>query len=269
MYANELLIAIKAAMAAGSAIMGIYGSDFAVTLKKDKSPLTIADQKSHEIIKKHLEILGIPILSEEGKEIPYKTRKHWGILWIVDPLDGTKEFIKRNGEFTVNIALVEKGKPVLGVIFVPVQNTLYWAESNMGSFVLKINAVAKIKMSSVEEIKFQSEPLPLPEEKTRRRPFTIIGTRSHVNADLENFVAEKRREFGEVDYISVGSSLKFCRVAEGRADIYPRLNTTMEWDTAAGQVIVEMAERRVVCLDTKKPLVYNKENLQNPYFIVS
>ena len=268
--------AIQAAIAAGNAINEVYRSDFEVAYKSDKSPLTVADQKSHEIITGVLKEYDLPILSEEGKEKPYAERKKWKRFWMVDPLDGTKEFVKHNGEFTVNIALIENSCPVLGAIFVPDRNTLYFAERNLGAYKLEdgyFSQLLGIRAGSMEDVhtfldQIISRSTRLPIEGPQRRALTIVGSRSHKNAELEAYVEEKRKEFGEVEFISAGSSLKICLIAEGRADIYPRLGPTMEWDTAAGQAIAESAGASVVDFGTRKPLVYNKEDLHNPWFIV-
>lgn len=263
---NLLLAAVAAAREAGRAILAVYDTDFTVAHKADRSPLTLADQQAHTLIKNRLAPLAIPLLSEEGRTIPYAVRRSWETLWIVDPLDGTKEFIKRNGEFTVNIALVRAGRPVLGVIFVPVQNRLYWAADEYGAYRFDPAAGDAASAGSLAGLTARSLKLPLP---VSERPYTIMGSRSHANDALKAFVDAKRAEVGTLEFISAGSSLKFCRVAEGLADIYPRLGPTMEWDTAAGQAIVENAGRRVCCRDSGLPLSYNRENLVNPYFIVS
>ncbi len=274
-YNKLLSISVYASLKAGDAILDIYDSDFSIETKADNSPLTRADQKSHDIICDMLDELGFPILSEEGKETDYAVRRNWERLWIVDPLDGTKEFIKRNGEFTINIALVESGKPVLGVIFIPVKQLLYFALKGLGAFKLSDSIV-------IEELK----KWPYPEDKdglfkkivehSVRLPVSqsgdgtcvIIGSRSHGTEEVEAFVKEKQRTYDSVDFISAGSSLKFCLVAEGKADIYPRFGPTMEWDTAAGQAIAENAGARIFDKHTGLPLQYNKENLLNPHFIV-
>ena len=272
-----ILRSIQAAIAAGNAINEVYRlEDFAVEYKTDKSPLTIADQKSHEIITNALRGYDIPILSEEGKDTPFAQRKNWRRFWIVDPLDGTKEFIKRNGEFTVNIALIENSTPVLGIIFVPDRNTLYFAGQNFGahklengpfSELLESRPDSKEKTSALlDQIMGQSTRLPVIDPQ--RASLTIVGSRSHKNAELEAYVEEKRKSFGDVEFISAGSSLKICLVAEGKADLYPRLGPTMEWDTAAGQAIAENAGAGVYQYDSQKPLIYNKEDLHNPWFIV-
>jgi len=270
-----LLKAIQASIEAGQAILDVYHSDFSVEYKTDSSPLTLADKRSHEVIVKHLSEFDIPILSEEGKNKPYDERKTWNRLWIVDPLDGTKEFVKRNGEFTVNVALVEDHKPVLGVIYVPDKKMLFFAASGLGAFKLEkelptelfesnqSNAKPEDRLSEIleltERLPANHSPLPL---------YTIVGSRSHQTPELQAYIEEKRRECGKVEFIAAGSSQKFCVVAEGQADIYPRLGPTMEWDTAAGQAIAENAGATVVRSDNQEPLTYNKEDLYNPFFIV-
>ncbi|UCF93666.1 MAG: 3'(2'),5'-bisphosphate nucleotidase CysQ [Desulfobacterales bacterium] len=270
-----LIKAIKASVEAGNAIVDVYHSNFAVEYKTDSSPLTLADKRSHEIITKNLAEFNIPVLSEEGKNISFIERKSWKRLWIVDPLDGTKEFIKRNGEFTVNIALVEDGNAVLGVIFIPVKSTLYFGARNFGAFklengllhdLLRSQPKVRDKASFLKQLLAHSAQLPL--SQSPRAALTIVGSRSHATPELEAYVERKRQEVGNVEFISAGSSLKFCLVAEGNADIYPKLGPTMEWDTAAGQVIAENAGAQVVQYDSGEPLVYNKEDLLNPWHIV-
>jgi 3'(2'), 5'-bisphosphate nucleotidase len=259
-----LLIAIRASMEAASAIMDVYSrADFKVDMKSDDSPLTDADRKAHHIIVAALKAKPVPILSEEGRDIPYGERKGWRRLWIVDPLDGTKEFVKRNGEFTVNIALVHDGSPVFGVIYAPVLKRLYFGGQNLGAY--GCTRQMEDLPWGVEELKEDCERLPLP---TSRSSYVIMGSRSHGTPELEAFVAEKREEMETVEFVSAGSSLKICRVAEGAADIYPRLGPTMEWDTAAGQGIAEGAGRKVTVWETGEPLVYNRKNLLNPWFVV-
>ncbi len=274
---KPFLRSIQASIDAGNAINDVYHSeDFGVAYKSDKSPLTLADQKSHETIMKVLTEFDIPILSEEGKATPYAQRKDWERFWVVDPLDGTKEFIKRNGEFTVNIALVENSRPVLGTIFVPDLNTLYFAAQDFGAYKLQdgpFNEMLGAQADSKEDIRdlldqIIGQSTKLPVIDPQRTALTIVGSRSHRTADLEAYVEEKRKTFGNVEFISAGSSLKICLVAEGRADVYPRLGPTMEWDTAAGQTIAEYAGASVFQYDTSKPLIYNKEDLHNPWFIV-
>jgi 3'(2'), 5'-bisphosphate nucleotidase len=274
-----LLTALAAAIDAGHAILDVYrSSDFKVEEKADKSPLTLADKRSHETIVRRLEETDIPVLSEEGKDIPYKERKRWETYWLIDPLDGTKEFIKKNGEFTVNIAIIRDRKPAAGVIYAPDKNVLYFALNDLGAYKAdSIDGIESINRQAadsaaggtaeaIESIIGASTTLPA--SYSTHRPFTIIGSRSHASPELEEFVEEKRQEHGEVEFISAGSSLKLCLVAEGKADIYPRTGPTMEWDTAAGQAIAENAGCKVLKYDTIEPLMYNKENLLNPWFVV-
>jgi 3'(2'), 5'-bisphosphate nucleotidase len=236
---------------AGKAILEVYHSDFSVERKEDQSPLTLADKRANDIITGHLRTSSpYPILSEEGKTIPYAKRRDWEYFWLVDPLDGTKEFIKKKGDFTVNIALIHQGRPVLGVIYVPVTGVLYHAVKGEGAFKIENG---------------KSERLPL---SSARSVLTLVGSRSHVTKELEAYYQQMRDKYGELAIVSTGSSLKFCMVAEGQADVYPRLGPTMEWDTAAGQIIAEEAGAQVVEYETRTPLRYNKENLLNPFFLV-
>jgi 3'(2'), 5'-bisphosphate nucleotidase len=270
---HYLIAATRAAIKAGDAILGIYNSEFEVETKEDQSPLTIADKRSHEIIKAGLSQFNIPLVSEEGRSIPYDERKQWNTAWIVDPLDGTKEFIKRNGEFTVNIALIENQKPVLGVVFAPVPGWLYVATVDIGAYKISGSALDEIFINSSSPMEKQLAALlsrgqKLPVSHHERQIYTIVGSRSHGTPELEAFVEKKRSEKGDVDFIAAGSSLKICLVAEGSADIYPRLGPTMEWDTAAGQAIAECAGARVYLHEDGGALRYNRENQLNPYFIV-
>jgi len=273
-----LMPAVRAAVRAGRVIRDVYHrTDIEVEYKADQSPLTLADRRSQAILAEELKPIGIPILSEEGKHIPYSERRNWKRLWIVDPLDGTKEFIKRLGEFTVNIAYVENQQPVVGVIFVPLKSLLYFGAIGYGAFRLEdaeafSRGVVEPDESPNAEIaleRIQKHACRLPMDTSARTRFVIIGSRSHATPELHAFVEAKRRELGEVDFVSAGSSLKYCLVAEGRADVYPRLGPTMEWDTAAGQVIAEAAGASVLRYDTGTPLVYNKEDLLNPWHIVT
>ncbi|MEE9259605.1 MAG: 3'(2'),5'-bisphosphate nucleotidase CysQ, partial [Candidatus Scalindua sediminis] len=237
-------------------------------------------KRSHEIImddlRKTVEIknskhthnnLTLPILSEEGRDIPFDQRKGWEYFWLVDPLDGTKEFIKRNGEFTVNIALIHKNNPVLGVIYVPVKDTYYFAATSIGAYKLTNTKIVTGKLS-MKELLDKSQRLPI-STNDKKASLTIIGSRSHATKEFLEFIEHIKEKHGEVELISAGSSLKFCLVAEGIADVYPRFGPTMEWDTAAGQAIVEQIEGRVVDIQTKEPLRYNKRNLLNPFFIIT
>ena len=243
-------IAKEASLDAGKAILEIYNSDdFNVELKGDNSPLTKADKKAHNVIVSYLEKTSIPILSEEGKGIPYEQRKDWEYFWMVDPLDGTKEFIKRNGEFTVNIALIQNSKAIAGVVYVPVTEKLYWSIGGEDAFVQSGGRISKL----------ESNKISLEDERLR-----IVASRSHLNDDTQKFLDGLKNP----EIVSMGSSLKLLAIAEGKADVYPRFAPTMEWDTAAAQIIVEEAGAKVLQKGTDLPLEYNKENLLNPHFLV-
>lgn len=260
-----LQIAITASLKAGDRIMGIYeNEDFNVDFKSDDSPLTKADIASHNIIMEALKSTDIPVLSEEGKEIPYEERKNWKQLWIVDPIDGTKEFIKRNGEFTVNIALVEEQKTVLGVIFVPAKGELYFSSSEIGAY--KTASIPLSNLLSLEALLKNSEKLP---KSNSNSAYTVVASRSHLSPETEDFINALKKEHGEVKTISKGSSLKLCMVAEGTANCYPRFAPTMEWDTAAGNAICNHAGFTVIDWKTKKPMLYNRKELLNNWFLVS
>ncbi len=257
-----LEIAILAAWKAGKEIMEVYETEFAFESKEDKSPLTIADIKSHAAIKEALEATEYPILSEEGKTIEYKERMGWNTFWLVDPLDGTKEFIKRNGEFTVNIALIDGGKPVMGVIYVPVTKKMYYGSMEGGSFVF--DASDNLDVNLEEHL---NNAIKLPTNDNGRTSYSIVSSRTHTSPETEAFIKQKSELYGEIDLVNAGSSLKLCLVAEGKANVYPRLAPTMEWDTAAGHAIVLSAGGRVYNFETNNDLVYNKENLLNPFFV--
>lgn len=234
---------------AGAKILEVYESaDFGVEAKADDSPLTKADLASHHVIVSALEALtpDIPVLSEESKEMPYSERKHWTRFWLVDPLDGTKEFVKRNGEFTVNIALIDNGQPVLGVIYIPVTGETYQAAAGYGARRAETTLQADEQLTD---------------------PLRVVASRSHAGAETVAYFERLEQDY-QLELVSKGSSLKFCLVAAGEAALYPRFGPTMEWDTAAAQCIVEQAGGTVTTMDGA-PLRYNKENLLNPYFVVS
>ena len=255
-------LAIKAALEAGKKILEIYHSgDFNVELKGDNSPLTKADIAAHHIIKDILKSTKIPLLSEEGKSIAYIDRKDWNQLWIVDPIDGTKEFIKRNGEFTVNIALIENQIPIAGIIFAPVLGDLYFSEAGVGSFKINID----LENFDIAKDLLKADKLPMKREDST---FTVVASRSHMSPETEDYVQEMRTLHGDVNLISKGSSLKLCMVAEGTANCYPRFAPTMEWDTAAGQAICMYAGLDVIDWETKKSMLYNREELLNNWFLV-
>ena len=251
MKSNELLqLAKSAAILAGEEILKVYNKDFDVSYKEDESPLTIADKNANAVIEKMLLESKIPILSEEGRQVPFEERKNWDKLWIVDPLDGTKEFVKRNGEFTVNIALIENGSPVMGVIYVPVTNVLYYA-SEEGAFKESKNSIDKLPILM------------------DRQSFIAVGSRSHQSPETKAYFDSLINKHGKIEVISMGSSLKICLVAEGKADVYPRFAPTMEWDTAAGHAIANYANKKLIDYKTKNEMKYNREQLLNNWFIVS
>jgi 3'(2'), 5'-bisphosphate nucleotidase len=241
---------VALARQAGDAILEVYATDFDVQAKDDESPLTQADLASHNVIDQGLRALtpDIPIISEESGLPEFEVRRQWTRYWLIDPLDGTKEFVKRNGEFTVNIALIDDGKPVLGVVHVPVQEKTYTGCEGDGSAI-------RIGDAQPEAISVAARTA---------SPVRVVGSRSHRGSSLDDFFAR----VGEVEMLPMGSSLKFCVVAEGGADIYPRLGLTSEWDTAAAQAVVEQAGGAVLELDGKE-LRYNaKADILNPYFLV-
>jgi 3'(2'), 5'-bisphosphate nucleotidase len=244
---------VRIAKEAGDKILEIYADEsrFGVELKKDESPLTLADKSANAIIVAGLEKLYTlyPIISEENKLQPYEERKHYERFWLVDPLDGTKEFIKRNGEFTVNIALIEDGIPILGVVTVPVTGDAYWGIKGQGAFHEDQRGVRRMLSAK----RYTSKDAKL----------RVVCSRSHINTETQEFIDAL------VDPVKVskGSSLKFLLIAAGEAEVYPRIGPTMEWDTAAAHIILEEAGGAVLQYETDKPLVYNKENLLNPFFI--
>ena len=247
-----VLEVVEIARAAGAVIMDIYNNeaDFQIENKQDESPLTIADRTANQVICDGLERLDVqyPIVSEENKAIPYEERSTFEYSWLVDPLDGTKEFIKRNGEFTVNIALVHNGQLEMGVVYAPVTEEMFWAVKGAGAFMEKAGVRTSLEAKSFT---LSDEGL------------GVVCSRSHLNDATQAFVDQLHGP----DLVPKGSSLKFLILAKGEAHIYPRLGPTMEWDTGAAQMILEEAGGSVISEDTKAPLLYNKENLLNPYFI--
>ncbi|WP_350288817.1 3'(2'),5'-bisphosphate nucleotidase CysQ [uncultured Croceitalea sp.] len=262
---SELLkLAIKASIDAGAKILEIYKNDnFGVQSKDDQSPLTMADIASNNAIMDYLNTTNIPIISEENKEIAYADRKDWNECWIVDPLDGTKEFIKKNGEFTVNIALCKDGKPIFGVIYVPVSRELYYADVNKNE---AYKSVLSKDHDIIKELFLEEDRIATSEPN--HELVRVVGSRSHMNDDTQDYIDSIKSNFNQVDIVSKGSSLKFCLVAEGKADVYPRFAPTMEWDTAAGQAICNAVGLNVISRETNEELDYNKENLLNPFFLV-
>lgn len=241
---------------AGNAIMEVYNMEIDVTIKRDNSPVTLADLRSSDIIVKGLQSLTpyVPILCEETQEEAFVTRRLHKYIWVVDPLDGTKEFIKKNGEFAINIALVEDGVPVLGIIYAPVKEVFYYAIKGAGAYKLENGKeVLRLPLSEYNEL-----------DKTRVR---AIVSRSHCNTDDESFVNNYITLGYNVETITCGSSLKFGVIAEGNADLYPKHGNTSEWDTASGQVILEESGGVLLSLENLKPLVYNKQSTLNPFFV--
>jgi len=263
---NEYTIATRAAIRAGEAILEVYREeDLEVELKADETPLTRADRTAHGIIREALEETGIPVLSEEGRDIPFEERRLWEQFWLVDPLDGTKEFIKRNGEFTVNIALIEQGRTGFGVVYAPWINELFVGLPGMGSFRCKNT---KYFNQPLEYLVQFSEKLPFEKQK-QHGICRVVASRSHFNEETKQFIDFLELEGRKVSLVSRGSSLKLCMVATGEADIYPRMGPTMEWDTAAAHAVVKATGKNVCCFDTGEELEYNKEDLHNPHFLVS
>ena len=257
---RNLKIAINAALTAGEEILKIYiSADFKVEYKSDKSPLTIADKNAHTIIERALLKTKIPILSEEGDDFDYNQRENLRKLWIVDPLDGTKEFIKKNDEFTVNIALIENKRPTLGVIYAPALKLLYFSEEKLGSYKL----VLKNPLLSTLDYSLALK-LPISINKNR---YAVVTSRSHLNKDTLGYIENLKKIKSNIESIPIGSSLKFCLLAEGTADCYPRFSPCMEWDTAAGQIICKEAGFDTIDLETNLPIQYNRKKLTNNSFI--
>lgn len=265
-YSDHLsLLAVKAAVKAGEKVLQIYNGEYTTTFKADESPLTTADIRAHECIVEHLAETGFPVLSEEGRNIPWETRRMWHYYWLVDPLDGTKEFVNRNGEFTVNIALIANHKPVIGVVYVPVSGMLYVGNEENGSWSLDcfkhpVDQDATALASLLED----GKKLPL---KKAQKTVTILASRSHLTPETSKIIERIKAEFAGSKIINAGSSLKFCRLAEGSAQYYPRFSPTMEWDTAAGHAVAANSGIVVNAWPEMSPLQYNtKESLLNSWF---
>jgi len=247
---------IDISIRAGEAIMEIYQRDFEVEYKEDESPLTEADKACNEIIMAFLTETypNIPVISEENKVMAYEERKGWEKFFLLDPLDGTKEFIKKNGEFTVNIALIEEGAPVLGVVYRPVDKTTYFGLVGEGAWKIE---------EGQEPTAITGGP-----HYSEKDSIIVVASRSHLTPEVEAFVEDERSKGKTVEFLSAGSSLKLCLVAEGAADVYPRFGPTMEWDTGAAHAVAVAAGKKVLNAETRENLAYNKENLLNPFFIV-
>ncbi len=289
-FEQLLITGLRASQLAGSAILSVYNTAFDVEYKQDESPLTLADKRSHEIIKRELEenFPDIPMLSEEGKDIPYEESKDWEYFWVVDPLDGTKEFVKKNGEFTVNIALMHYNRPVLGIIYIPVSGAVYYSVDKKGSFkagadgpktgrsILKDIGESALPLKNHRPVfdKLISASAQLQGSKNKKEGeghpcINVIVSRSHMTDDTEAFLDKLEKKYKNINKLSIGSSIKLCAIAEGKADVYPRFAPTMEWDTAAGQAIIEQAGGYFVQAGTYESFEYNKKNLVNPWFIAA
>ncbi|MCK9617775.1 MAG: 3'(2'),5'-bisphosphate nucleotidase CysQ [Lentimicrobiaceae bacterium] len=262
---NSFLIqAIQAAFYAGQKVLNIYNSKhIPFQLKQDLSPLTFADIASNQIIIEYLEPLGLPFISEESEKTSYYLRKEWSYFWLIDPLDGTKEFLHHNGEFTINIALIHKNKAIIGVIFIPVYNELYFASSLLGSYKAS-NITRFSQIESLPTVLANSIKLPIYTISDR---YIIVLSRSHSDKKTDLYIQSFPFSGLSIEKLYKGSSLKFCMVAEGSAHLYPRIGKTMEWDTAAGTAIAEFANASTYQLNTKNPLLYNKKKFENPNFV--
>jgi len=261
----DVLEIINIALKAGGKVMEIYEKDFTVEYKDDKSPLTEADKIAHKIIVDGLsKISTFPTLSEEGENIPYKERKKWQYYWLIDPIDGTKEFIKKNDEFTINIALIHKDTPVLGVVLAPATNELYYAKKSEGAFKVALDDGC-LMMDKKDLQKAQKLPL----NNSKSSTLKIVASKSHLNKETKEFIDNLTSKAKNSTFISKGSSLKLLMVADGSADIYPRLAPTMEWDTAAADAVVREAGKMTYEYNKNLvPLKYNKKDLLNPWFVV-
>jgi 3'(2'), 5'-bisphosphate nucleotidase len=262
-YSNQLQLALKASLCAGRHIMEIYESEnFEINFKTDDSPLTKADIASNKVLINTLSKSNLPIISEESKNESYQIRKSWKSLWIIDPIDGTKEFIKRNGEFTVNVALIKDNNPVLGIVYAPFTKELYFAEHGFGAFkVENISYFDQLQNLQIIDLRNSNQLLP--------KTFTLVLSRSHMNRETKHYVNKMKIEHGLVASKFYGSSLKICKVAEGYAHCYPRFGPTMEWDTAAAHAVATYAGCKMIDVENSESLLYNKESLLNPFFLVT
>ena len=258
----------NAAVRAGAAIMQVYKNrdDYDISLKSDRTPITVADRLAHKTIREYLGPTRIPVLSEEGREMLYDERRNWELYWLVDPLDGTVEFIKGNNEFTVNIALMENNVCMAAVIYVPYYEKVYFAERNAGTFLKEHIAPDAAADYSYERIVGGTRRLPLEAEPSHDR-LRVALSRSHQTAETHEHVARLRERFPDLEIVEQGSSYKFCMLAEGRADYYVRTTHTYEWDTAAGELILAEAGGSTRALPDGRTLCYNEEDLRNPWFV--
>jgi 3'(2'), 5'-bisphosphate nucleotidase len=259
---------IIAAVLAGDEILKVYDTDFNVEYKQDKSPVTKADKNASDKIIEVLNHFNIPLLSEEGDQADFETRKNWNRLWIVDPLDGTKEFVKRNGEFTVNIALIEDNVPILGVIYSPVFKDIYFSAKGIGAYKINhsdfIPFIETISACTLENLFRVAKKLPI---VSNRKNYVVVASRSHMSSETHYHIEDIKHHHQNVEIVSTGSSIKLCWVAEGIADEYPRFGPTMEWDTAAGQAILQESQCNLIDFKTNQVMKYNREDLLNNWFI--
>jgi 3'(2'), 5'-bisphosphate nucleotidase len=259
--------AYNAALRAGAAILRIYekgAAEYDISIKSDHTPLTEADSRAHEIIKEHLGRTHVPVLSEEGREMLYLERKAWDLFWMVDPLDGTKEFIKGNGEFTVNIALMSNNRPVLSVVYVPYIGKMYFAAHGLGSFLCEQLPPDDNADKGIDEILAGATALPIAHEINS--PLRVAVSRSHTTPETFAAIDTMRGEYPDLEIVYQGSSYKFGLLAEGTVDYYVRTTPTMEWDTAAGELVLELAGGSTHSFPCGEQLKYNKESLVNPCF---
>lgn len=260
-YSEILPIAIKAAIEAGIKTLLYYDKSTEIHIKSDNSPLTLADLESNKIINQALVNTDFPIISEENKEVNFELRKHWKTYWLVDPLDGTKEFINKNGEYTINIALIDNRIPVLGVVYIPVLDVLYYSASGLGSFKVENASGNQITDFWKEQVGIR---LPIYSNVSKT---VVVASRSHKNEDTQRYLNELETLFTNIEIKNFGSSLKFCMIAEGTAHVYPRMAPTMEWDIGAGHSIIIESGGDLLQYPSLKPFTYNKENLLNPSFV--
>lgn len=257
---EELRPLIESVLLAGKAILKIYYSaDFGVESKKDDSPLTLADKAAHNVLVSYLQQTTYPIISEEGEHLSRAIRQSYTTYWLIDPLDGTKEFIKKNDEFTVNVALIHRGKPIFGLVYAPILKEL---------FIGLKNEAYKLSIEKIEELKLPLMPTQrIRVSKKNNKNIKVVASRSHFSPQTKAYIEALKKQGYEIDLVSKGSSLKICLVAEGKADVYPRFGPTMEWDTAAAHAVLNASGGQMFQPETGKELIYNKEELLNPFFI--
>ena len=264
-FRSLFIRAFRAAIHAGKSVLEIMNSNYEIAMKSDNSPISSADITADAIIKKHLIPTRIPILSEEGRDMQYDERKSWDIFWIVDPLDGTRQFIEKRNEFTVNIALISDGKPMFGVIYAPALKVLYFGYTKEESFKLNLDREVAVEKYTFDDV--LKNAVKIPSYKDERK-YTVLLSKNHAgNQDTVEYLDSIRAKYGKIEVKKIGSSLKMCLLADGCADEYPRFTHTYEWDTAAAQAVLEGAGCSIRSIDDMMPLTYNKKSLLNPFFI--